>query len=209
MRLPAPDALGWRVRVSPGVSLCVARLFCCAYGPPFLPLPPKPPPHTNGGGSHAQPLRHRPVCMSSLQAALPGDKVRSSDLCTDRISQDICHEQYRFGLCPGSWLSIARMFFVFYANEMVGLVGFRMGPVSEETKMCSEAETLGSILPSGERQGLEIELITVADDLFIRDLWKVIRQLGSGGSGSMLGGRRVRKDTEPVSRLLTLPYPTL
>lgn len=59
------------------------------------------------------------------------------------------------------------MFFVFYVNEVVGVFGFRMGPVSRKTKMCSEAETLGSILPSRERQGLEIELITVADDSFI------------------------------------------
>ena len=29
-----------------------------------------------------------------------------------------------------------------------------MGLVSKETKMCSEAETLRSILPSRERQGL-------------------------------------------------------
>lgn len=75
-------------------------------------------------------------------------KVRSLDLCASGISHDVCHKQYRFGLC--SRLRVARMFFVLYVNEMIGLVGFRMRLVSRESGRCSEAKTVISILPSRE-----------------------------------------------------------
>lgn len=130
MRLPSPDAHGWRAGGSvPGWQfVCCATLLLCLWLP-FLPLPPKSSPYTNEGSLHSRCDNgiDRPVCISSSQAALPGDKVSYSDLCSNRISQDICHEQYRFGLCPTSWLSVARTFFVFYANETIGWLALGSG----------------------------------------------------------------------------------
>lgn len=131
-QLPSADAHGWQVGVSLDVSLCVAAPFCCAMAP--IPSP------SHLGHRHTQTrgagtASDEGIGLSGFhhaRLAHPGDKkVRSLDLCASRISQDVCHEQYRFGPC--SWLRVARMFFVLYANVMIGLVGFSMALVFRET----------------------------------------------------------------------------
>ena len=59
------------------------------------------------------------------------------------------------------------MFFVSYDNEMTGLVHFRIGLVSRQTKRSSEAKSVSSILLLGRGEMLDVELITIAGDFIM------------------------------------------